>query len=120
MISSILVIIISPSISTGRHTLSTSFSSSFSDRSKESYTIYNRRNVIMYCTVISVLYVCIYMQKLLYVTTADKQLYIIIIQYSGTSVKGQSEKGTTSLQRILSILPAVYLCMELIHFQLLK
>ncbi len=35
--------------------------------------------------------------------------------YSGTSDKGLFEKGTTSLQRTLSISQMVYFCMELIH-----
>ncbi len=37
--------------------------------------------------------------------------------YSGTSDKGPSKKGTTSLQNTLPISPTVYSCMELIYFQ---
>ncbi len=53
-----------------------------------------------------------------------KQLACVLsrnLQYSGTSIKGPSEKGTTSLQMTLPISPKVYTVhVHAIHFRFPK
>ncbi len=51
----------------------------------------------------------------------QRELFIGGLKYSGTSIKGPSEKGTTSLQMTLPISPKVYTVhVHAIHFRFPK
>ena len=56
----------------------------------------------MYMCVWLIMRSCVYEVMILHV-------YVYVCEYSGTSNKGPSEKGTTSLQRTLPISPKVYI-----------